>query len=262
MGDRFPTRVGVPVRRGIARHPVSDSPEDIQGRLELMDAAGVGRQLLSPNHPPYLPDEADCVAAIRMLNDGYAELAHRYPQRIASYVMLPLPHIDAALKEMERGLDQLGCVGVNMHIICLNRSVAETEFEPIYAEMSRRGAVLFVHPSGTGISSPFIVDYGYRAAVGTSLEDATFVPVPQHQIHRAASGWSGPDAAQSSRQAGPKSEQPPQPRRGAERHRQEVLVRHGVLRFQGGIHLRLRSLWGRSPGDRQRLSSIAGLRGV
>ena len=29
MGDRFPTRVGVPVKRGIARHPVSDSAEDI-----------------------------------------------------------------------------------------------------------------------------------------------------------------------------------------------------------------------------------------
>jgi hypothetical protein len=28
-----------------------------------------------------------------MLNDGYADLAHRYPKRIASYVMLPLPHI-------------------------------------------------------------------------------------------------------------------------------------------------------------------------
>ena len=175
MGDRFPTRVGVPVKRGIARHPVSDSPEDIKGRLELMDAAGVEKQVLSPNHPPYLPDEAECVNAIRMLNDGYAELARRHPQRIASYVMLPLPHIDAALKEMERGLDQLGCVGVNMHIICLNRSVAETEFEPIYAEMNRRGVVLFVHPSNTGICSPFIVDYGWRSAVGTSLEDATFV---------------------------------------------------------------------------------------
>src|SRR5262249_59938382 len=34
---------------------------------------------------------------------------------------------------------------------------------------------LFVHPAGSGICSPFIVDYGWRAAVGTSLEDATFV---------------------------------------------------------------------------------------
>jgi hypothetical protein len=30
--------------------------------------------------------------------------------------MLPLPHIDASLKEMERGFDQSGCVGLNMNI--------------------------------------------------------------------------------------------------------------------------------------------------
>jgi 6-methylsalicylate decarboxylase len=147
----------------------------LAGRFELMDAAGVEKRVLSPHWPPYLPDEVECVRAARMLNDGYAELAHRSPQRIASYVMLPLPHIDAALCEMERGFDQLGCVGVNLNIICLNRSVAETEFEPIYAEMNRRGAILFVHPAGTGICSPFINDYRFRAAVGTSLEDATFV---------------------------------------------------------------------------------------
>jgi 6-methylsalicylate decarboxylase len=32
-----------------------------------------------------------------------------------------------------------------------------------------------VHPAGSGICSPFIVDYNYRASVGTSLEDATFI---------------------------------------------------------------------------------------
>jgi hypothetical protein len=41
MGDRFPTRVGVPLKRGMARHPFSDSPEDIEGRFMLMDEAGV-----------------------------------------------------------------------------------------------------------------------------------------------------------------------------------------------------------------------------
>ena len=102
-----------------------------------MEDAGVGRQVLSPNHPPYLPDEAECVTAVKMLNDAYAEFARRYPDRISSYVMLPLPHIDASLKEMERGFDDLGCVGVNMNIVCLGRSIAEAEFEPLYAEMNR-----------------------------------------------------------------------------------------------------------------------------
>jgi predicted TIM-barrel fold metal-dependent hydrolase len=177
MGDRWGPRVGpaVQVKQGIAKHPVSDSATDIVGRLELMDAAGVEKQVLSPHRPPYLPDEKECVQALHLLNDGYAELAHRHPDRIASYVMLPLPHIDAALKEMERGLDQLGCVGVNMHVSCFNRSVAETEFEPIYAELNRRGAILFVHPSTNGACSPFITDYNFTAAVGTSIEDACFV---------------------------------------------------------------------------------------
>jgi hypothetical protein len=56
--------------------------------------------------------------------------------------MLTLPHIDAALGEMERGLEELGCVGlsVHTHFIRRNRSVAETEFEPTYAEVNRRVA--------------------------------------------------------------------------------------------------------------------------
>ena len=53
----------------------------------------------SPNHPPYLP--AEFVAAIKMLNDAYAEFGRRYPDRISSYVMLPC-RIDVLLKDMER----------------------------------------------------------------------------------------------------------------------------------------------------------------
>ena len=89
--------------------------------------------------------------------------------------MLPLPHIDASLREMERGFSQLGCVGVNMNISCLGRSIAEPEFEPIYAELNRRGAILFVHPSVTGVCSPVINDWGFRASIGNSVEDAMFV---------------------------------------------------------------------------------------
>jgi predicted TIM-barrel fold metal-dependent hydrolase len=175
MRDRFPPRVGVAQKLGIAKHPVSDSAGDIQGRFELMHDAGVEKQILSPHRQPYLPGEAEGVQAIHLLNDGYAELAQRYPDRIASYVMLPLPHIDASLREMERGFSELGCVGVNMNISCLGRSIAEPEFDPIYAEMNRRGAILFVHPSVTGVCSPVINDWGFRASIGNSIEDAMFV---------------------------------------------------------------------------------------
>ena len=118
---------------------------------ELMDDAGVEKQVLSPNHPPYLPDEAECVQAVqyaerRLCRAGAA--ATRGGSRPTSCCRCRIS--TRRCSEMERGFDQLGCVGVNMNISCLGRSIAETEFEPIYAEMNRRGAVLFVHPSVTG----------------------------------------------------------------------------------------------------------------
>ena len=99
----------------------------------------------------------------------------KYPGRFAAVVSLPLPHIDASLREMERGLDQLGMLGVSMTCSCFDRSTAEAEFEPLYEEMNRRGTVLNYHPIQNGICSPMINDYGFTVSVGASLEDSAIV---------------------------------------------------------------------------------------
>src|SRR5213596_2105076 len=133
-------------------------------------------QILSPAaSPPYAEKEADAVATARLINDAYAELARKHPGKFAAVVSLPLPHIDAALREMERGLDQLGMLGVSMTCSCFDRSTAEAEFEPLYAEMNRRRAVLNYHPIQNGICSPMINDYKFTVSVGASLEDAAIV---------------------------------------------------------------------------------------
>jgi predicted TIM-barrel fold metal-dependent hydrolase len=159
--------------RPLTARPIrEDDPSDIPTRLERMEDAGVGLQVLSPAaSPPYAEKEADAVAAARLINDTYAELAAKHPGRLAAVVSLPLPHIDASLREMERGLDQLGMLGVSMTCSCFDRSTAEAEFEPLYAEMNRRRTVLNYHPIQNGICSPFLNDYGYTVAVGASLED-------------------------------------------------------------------------------------------
>ena len=53
-------RLGYP---GTFGGPVTDSTEHVQQRLEMMDAAGVGLQVLSPaaGHAPYGTDEAMAV---------------------------------------------------------------------------------------------------------------------------------------------------------------------------------------------------------
>jgi predicted TIM-barrel fold metal-dependent hydrolase len=163
--------------RPITARPMrADDPAEIPRRLEQMDDAGVRLQVLSPAaSPPYAEGEADAVAAARLINDAYAALADRYPGRLAAVVSLPLPHIDASLREMERGLDQLHMLGVSMTCSCFDRSTAEAEFEPLYAEMNRRRAVLNYHPIQNGICSPLINDYKFTVSVGASLEDTAIV---------------------------------------------------------------------------------------
>jgi predicted TIM-barrel fold metal-dependent hydrolase len=163
--------------RALTARPMrEDDPAGLSARLAQMDDAGVALQVLSPAaSPPYAEKEADAVAAARLINDSYAELAAKHPGRLAAFVSLPLPHIDASLAEMERGLDRLGMLGVSMTCSCFDRSTAEAEFEPLYAEMHRRGAVLNYHPIQNGICSPMINDYKFTVSVGASLEDTAIV---------------------------------------------------------------------------------------
>src|SRR5215207_7391501 len=114
------------------RHPTTDAPDQIATRLALMDEAGVQVQVLCPSSSyPYFEREADALEAARLCNDTFAELTHRYPGRFAAYVSLPLPHVEASLRELERGMDQLGMVGSSMALAVLDRSTAEVEFEPL-----------------------------------------------------------------------------------------------------------------------------------
>jgi len=163
--------------RPITARPMrEDDPSGLTARLQQMDEAEVQMQVLSPAaSPPYAEKEADAVAAARLINDAYAEIAQKYPGRFAAVVSLPLPHIDASLREMERGLDQLGMLGVSMTCSCFDRSTAEAEFEPLYQEMNRRRTVLNYHPIQNGICSPMINDYKFTVSVGASLEDTVIV---------------------------------------------------------------------------------------
>jgi predicted TIM-barrel fold metal-dependent hydrolase len=157
------------------QQPVTDDAEHVRTRLGMMDEAGVGMQVLSPaaGWAPYSTDEAASTEAARIGNELTAELVSRQPDRFKALVSLPLPHVDASLREIRRGMDELGMIGVNIHCSVLNRAVVEPEFLPVYEELNRRSAVVLFHPTGNGICSPLVTDFGLSGALGTSLEDTT-----------------------------------------------------------------------------------------
>ncbi|MDB5425602.1 MAG: Amidohydrolase [Phenylobacterium sp.] len=155
-----------------AQRVATDDAASVAARIAVMDAAGVRTQVLSPTLAPYLEDEAAGVHATRLVNDAQAQLVRQHPGRLASYVSLPLPHVEASLAELRRGMDELGAIGVTAQCACLGTSIADPRFEPLFAEMNRRRAILALHPAVNGLASPLVKDWSLTAAAGPIFEDA------------------------------------------------------------------------------------------
>ena len=156
--------------------PGSGSPQELQGRFAMLDRAGVKMQILSAAPQfPYFENRQNAIAAARFINDAYAELVSRFPDRFVAYASTPLPHVDAAIEEMARCLDTLGMVGVTMGTSVLEKSVADPAFDPFWAEMNRRGVILFFHPHGLGACSPLITGNNLTWPIGATIEDTVVV---------------------------------------------------------------------------------------
>lgn len=166
-------RTDTAAQRGVGAGP---APDELEARFALMDAAGVDLQVLSASpQVPAFDDEAHAVEAARRINDLYAATVRDHPDRFAAFAALPLPHVDAALEELRRALDELGMIGATVTTSTLGRSVADPAWEPLFAELDRRGTVLFVHPAGCGAGSPLIGPYGLTWMIGAPIEDTVSI---------------------------------------------------------------------------------------
>jgi aminocarboxymuconate-semialdehyde decarboxylase len=154
------------------RHIGAGGGAELEARLRLMDRAGVDIQVLSASPQlPYSLDTAAAVLAARFVNDEYAALVKAHPDRFRAFAALPLPDTGAALAEMGRALDELGMVGVTMTTSVLDRGLTVPELEPVFAELDRRGAVLYLHPAGNSACSPLVREHSLTWMVGALFED-------------------------------------------------------------------------------------------
>lgn len=145
---------------------------ELDARLRLMDRAAVDLQVLSAAPQlPYAADENGAVAAARYVNDEYASLVSAHPDRFRAYAATPMPHIDATIAEIGRALDELGMVGATMNTSILDRAITDPDFEPVFAELDRRAAVLYLHPAGNGACSPPVSEHRITWMVGAPFED-------------------------------------------------------------------------------------------
>ena len=139
-------------------------------RVDMLRDAGVDLQVLSigAQQADFAKAE-EATAVAKWANDFYADIAKGYDGRFAAFASTPMPHVDAAIDEVGRCLESLGMLGVNTGTSIAGRSLDDPEFEPFFAELNRRQAVLFLHPLGVG--GPNMDAYGLDFMVGVCCED-------------------------------------------------------------------------------------------
>ena len=83
----------------------------------------------------------------KLVNDEMAEIMMKYPDRIVGAVAtLPMHNMEAALKEAERAIEDLGLRGVQLHSSVEGKPLDRKEFFPLYEMMSRYNLPIFIHP--------------------------------------------------------------------------------------------------------------------
>lgn len=119
------------------------SPES---HLRVMDTHGIAASILSlPRATADLTGQASRDLA-RAMNEEFAEIMARYPQRFGAFAVLPIDDPDAMLEETQYALDVLKLSGVAAVTQVDGAYLGDPKYDDWLAELNRRRARLFVHP--------------------------------------------------------------------------------------------------------------------
>jgi predicted TIM-barrel fold metal-dependent hydrolase len=124
--------------------PRSWTPEE---SLRLMDRQGIDAAILSLPIPLAAVRGSRRARLARAINEFGAECVRRRPARFGFLAALPLPDVDAALEELRHALDDLGADGVALLTNHGGIYPGDRRLDPLYEELDRRGAVVFLHPT-------------------------------------------------------------------------------------------------------------------
>jgi aminocarboxymuconate-semialdehyde decarboxylase len=145
---------------------------DISAHLDDMDRFGVDVQVLSLSIPhAYFDSEAESVEAARIVNDALAELCARYPTRFKGLALLPLPHVEASMKELERAATSLGLHGIAFGGNVKGIPVDDERFLPVYRELNRLKLPIHFHPM-IPPGDEELADFGISPSIGYLMDTA------------------------------------------------------------------------------------------
>lgn len=120
----------------------------VEQSLESMDRNGIGVAITSISSPGFwFGDAGETCKLVRACNEFSAQLRRDHAARFGMFAHLPLPDVDASLKELEYAFDTLNADGVAMVTNYDGVYPGDAQFGPVFEELNRRQAVVFFHPN-------------------------------------------------------------------------------------------------------------------
>ena len=156
--------------------------------IEDMDRGGVAAAVVSITNPGlWFGDAAVTRRLARACNEYGAKLVQDHPTRFGLFAAMPLPDVDATLKEIAYAYDTLKADGVGLLTSYGDTWLGNPAFRPVMEELNRRKAVVHVHPTAANCcrnldygAAPGSIEYGTdttRAIIGVTFSgDAARFP--------------------------------------------------------------------------------------
>ena len=148
--------------------------------IEDMEKGGCAAAVISVTNPGlWFGDNAVTNRLARACNEYGAKLVQQYPARFGLFAAMPLPDVDATLKEIAYAYDTLKADGIGLFTSYGDMWLGNAKFRPVMEELNRRKAVVHVHPTAANCcrnldygAAPGSMEYGTdttRAIIGVTF---------------------------------------------------------------------------------------------
>jgi predicted TIM-barrel fold metal-dependent hydrolase len=140
--------------------------------LDQMDRYGIQTAFTSLSTPGIWWGDAKAARELaRACNEYAADVARRHAGRFGFFCATPLPDVEGSLRETSYAFDVLGADGVGLLTNYDEKWLGDPGFATFFDELDRRGAVVFVHPTGAPCCAAVVP--GISAAAEEYLFDTT-----------------------------------------------------------------------------------------